>query len=276
MAEVDNMKKSFDKEDWIAKKAEDKRAVFELLETATESLSQPENLIKYLDVQSRFDRYSVSNALLVANQMPDATKLGDISYWNSQDVYINKGEKAISIIEPEEYTKTDGTKGTAYNAKKLFDISQTDCKPRIHREKHFDKKALIKILHENSKCRVIVANNLPENVVAQYDRNNNCISVQKGAEPDEVFRAINREIAFVQLDKKDIPENIKAFSATCVSYILSRKFNIEPPEIKVNSDVFADKENKEIRSLLKNVRDMANDTSAVIEKALSNRDRDAR
>lgn len=31
----------------------------------------------YLDVQARFDRYSVSNAVLIAAQCPEATRLAD-------------------------------------------------------------------------------------------------------------------------------------------------------------------------------------------------------
>ena len=40
----------------------------------------------YLDVQARFDRYSVSNAILIAAQKPDATKLADFDTWKASGV----------------------------------------------------------------------------------------------------------------------------------------------------------------------------------------------
>ena len=50
---------------------------------------------------------------------------------------IQKGAKSISILEPVEYAKKDGTTGISYNVKKVFDVSQTngkktactDCQP---------------------------------------------------------------------------------------------------------------------------------------------------
>ena len=56
----------FDKEAWVQKKQEQREAVYTLIdETATAVAGDGSIFQKYLDVQSRFDRYSVSNALLI-------------------------------------------------------------------------------------------------------------------------------------------------------------------------------------------------------------------
>ena len=39
---------------------------------------------------------------------------------------ITKGAKSISILEPVEYTRADGSPGISYNVKKVFDVTQTN------------------------------------------------------------------------------------------------------------------------------------------------------
>ena len=68
---------SFNKEEWAAKKQQERTDAFELLDTATkEAVENCETFRDYLLVQSRFGRYSVSNALLIAYQNNEATLAG--------------------------------------------------------------------------------------------------------------------------------------------------------------------------------------------------------
>ena len=67
-------------------------------------LSDGEAFRDYLKVQGRFDRYSVTNAVLVSAQMPNATKLKDYRKWRSERVYVYKGANKVVILEPgKEY-----------------------------------------------------------------------------------------------------------------------------------------------------------------------------
>ena len=63
----------------------------------------------FLDTQARLDRYSAANALLIYTQYPQATQLKDFNDWAEEKVSISKGAKSISILEPVEYAKNDGT-----------------------------------------------------------------------------------------------------------------------------------------------------------------------
>ena len=66
----------FDKNEWMEKKQLEREEAYHLLDTATEEITQDaEKFRDYLNTQARFDRYSVSNALLIAYQHPDATIL---------------------------------------------------------------------------------------------------------------------------------------------------------------------------------------------------------
>ena len=89
-------------------------------DTATAIVQDGEKFRGFLDTQARLDRYSAANALLIYNQYPKATQLKDFGDWAEEKVSINKGAKSISILEPVEYTKADGTPGVSYNVKKAF------------------------------------------------------------------------------------------------------------------------------------------------------------
>lgn len=274
--EKTNESPSFSKEDWVNKKIEDRSKAYEMLETATVELSSPEKLAQYLDVQSRFNRYSVSNALLVAFQKPEATRLGDAAFWNNQGAFIQKGEKAVTILEPEEYTKKTGEKGISYVAKKLFDISQTNAKPKHYKNRSVSDKALVTALCKTIRCDIDISNNLPADVKAQYVPADDKIYIRQGMEGPEIFRSLAQEAAKAIFEKSDMSPDVKSVSAVCVTYILCKRNNIETPDLKSSEKAFEGKDAKDIRAALSKVRDEANNISASIEKTLDAKKRDAR
>ena len=85
-----------------------------------------EKFSAYLRIQARFNRYTVTNAILLLHQFPDAQKLKTFEGWKRDGASVKRGEKSISILEPYSYTKADGRMGKGFRIKKLFDISQTD------------------------------------------------------------------------------------------------------------------------------------------------------
>ena len=83
--------KPFNKEEWAAQKQAQRQEVYELIDaTCSQMMSDGGAFQQYLDVQGRFDRYSVNNAILVSAQMPEATQLRDYSSWKQSRVYVNK------------------------------------------------------------------------------------------------------------------------------------------------------------------------------------------
>ena len=73
-----------------------------------------------------------ANALLIYSQYPQATQLKDFDDWGKDNVKITKGAKSISILEPVEYTRADGSPGISYNVKKVFDVTQTNGRKAPH------------------------------------------------------------------------------------------------------------------------------------------------
>ena len=67
------------------------------LASGTDKVKQSEFFRQYLDVLSRFWKYSYHNQLLIVRQMPDATRVAGFRTWNSLKRRIKKGSKAIRL-----------------------------------------------------------------------------------------------------------------------------------------------------------------------------------
>lgn len=64
------------KEEYAEKMRKEKEAVYQMAdETATGIVASPEKFKAFLDTQSRLDRYSAVNALLIFKQLPEASQL---------------------------------------------------------------------------------------------------------------------------------------------------------------------------------------------------------
>ena len=120
---------------FVAESRENRERCYEMSEQMTREVAGDAGAFqKYLDLQSHFDRYGANNVLLIMAQMPGAERIGDYGYWKEKGAYLKKQERKnpILILEPgKEYEREDGSIGTYYNAKKVYDISQTTMNENI-------------------------------------------------------------------------------------------------------------------------------------------------
>ena len=87
----------FDKTVWAARKQAEREGVYAMIDSYVQDMGREGGLFQaYLDVQARFDLYSVSNAILIAAQCPEATKLADFDSWKASGVYVRHGADAIT------------------------------------------------------------------------------------------------------------------------------------------------------------------------------------
>ena len=83
------------KEEYVEKKKAEKDAIYKLIDdTAKQVVNDPTKFAAFLDTQSKFDRYSATNALLIYAQNPGATQLKDFNDWTKDNVKIKKELKA--------------------------------------------------------------------------------------------------------------------------------------------------------------------------------------
>ena len=79
-----------------------KKMTDEALTALCESLEhgKSDELVQYLNVMSRFPRYSFRNVMLILVQNPEATRVMGYQSWKQVGRYVRKEEKAIRIWAP--------------------------------------------------------------------------------------------------------------------------------------------------------------------------------
>lgn len=220
----------FDKKAWLEQKQADRKEAFDLIDVTADSMgNDPELFQLCLDVMARFDRYSVSNILLLAAQNPNVTRLADFAYWKKEGISVKKGEKSLLLLEPgKEYTKADGKAGVSYNAKRVFDISQTDAEPVAQESQHEMRQLLTALIHTGS-CQAEIREELPDDKIAMYDFEKQRILLLRGTEGNEsLFREYAQELsmAYLSADENALRRDC-AFVAMCSAYVLCRRYGLD-------------------------------------------------
>ncbi len=219
------------KEEYAEKKRAEKDAVYQLAdEAAKEIVSSPEKFKAFLDTQSRLDRYSAVNALLIYKQYPQAVQLKDFDDWSKDNIKITKGAKSISILEPVEYAKRDGTTGISYNVKKVFDVAQTNGKRPPAPTANRDPKALITTMLDSSPVNVEATNDLPyPNMAAFYNNEEQTLYVKRDVgDSVAVAQCVAQELGHAQLsiNSDSYSRSDMGFQAVCIGYMLCKKYGV--------------------------------------------------
>lgn len=263
---------AFDKEAWAAQKQQERENAYALIDKTAGQMVGDGGLFKtYLDVQSRFDRYSVGNAILITAQMPNATRLADFKTWKEGGIYIKKGAAGVTILEPgEEYIRDDGSVKVPYNAKKVFDIFQTNSRQTPTPSVTHDERLLIKALINNAPCRITISDELPENLGAVYQPEDKMILVRRGMYAQDIFRSLSQELAHAHMDKGEYNHSYCAFNAYCVSYILCKRNGVDVGSFSFDRlpSEFSSMETQGIRNELSKIRDVSNEISSDMARVL--------
>lgn len=264
--------KDFNVEEYKAKKRAELDNAYEMLKEETEAVVfDKAELMKYLDTQAKFNMYSVSNALLIAKQNPEAMQLKTFDDWKSKNVMINKGEKGISIIEPTEFAKSDGSKGTGYNVKKLFDVSQTTGMPRDGYFKNLNDRQLLKALVSKSPITIEAVDAIDEEHNAIFDIRNQKVFVKRGLEPDVFFRDVSVELAHAEFaaDNYGYNRSENEYKARIASYMLCKRYGIDTNGIEIElPESYQEMKYKDVRSELNTVRKAMNEINGRMNEAI--------
>ncbi len=228
------MSDTFNKEEWVAKKQKERALAFEIAEKSLSKIKENSDYLKkYLDVQGRFDRYSVTNAILIMAQKPNAAKLRDYNGWRKKGVYIDRIKEKVIILEPsKEYISDDGSKAVGYNTKTLYDISDTNITESKPKEKYTMRK-LISSMTDASPCEFVSSDNI--SVPAFYDNKNKVILVNKGLSGEQLFFNMVKEAAVSIYDTRfDTDRNKSHFYSGCTAYMICKKYGVDTKDIIVD------------------------------------------
>ena len=253
------MENDFDREKFKEKKRAELEALYDAVNEETLMIAEdPEKFSAYLRVQARFDRYTVTNAILLLHQFPDAQKLKTFEGWKRDGAFVGRGEKSISILEPSSYTKEDGSTGKGFRVKKLFDISQTDL--RVSPSTFFygvSSRSLLRALLEASLVETEAAYDLDYEQGAVFDPEKQKVYIRRKLEPDDFFRAAADSIAEAQLTEQggsSSQEELRS-KAEAAAFMLCVKYGIDLGSIRVKMpEAAAHMEIKDIKAELSEIR----------------------
>ena len=264
----------FDKEAWAEKKQAERQSVYDLADTtAVEVSADGSKFQSYLDVQTRFSRYSATNVLLILAQKPEATQLKDFNGWKEAGASIKRQQKGISILEPgEEYERADGSIGTSYNVKRVFDISQATARAKVQPAISVDDRLLLKALISRSPVPMQTVDDLPNHMGALYDHDQQVIFVRRGMDAADIFRSVSKELAHAEIAgmEKDYTREGAAFAAYSVSYMLCKEYGMDTGGYDFSRlpDGFRESDAQGVRATLSEIRDAAANISGRMTRAL--------
>lgn len=226
------------KEEYAEKKRAEKEKVYQMIDDAArEIVSDPEKFKNFLDTQSRMDRYSAANALLIYSQYPQATQLKDFDDWGKDNVKITKGAKSISILEPVEYTRADGSPGISYNVKKVFDVTQTNGRKAPAVSANRDPKALITTMLDVSPVEVAATDELPyPNMAAFYNNEKQTLYVKRNVgDSVAVAQCVAQELGHAQLsiNSESYSRRDMGFQAVCIGYMICKKYGVDTQNLQL-------------------------------------------
>lgn len=263
---------------FVAESKENRQKCYQMADDmALKIAKDPEYFKLYLDMQGTFPRYSVNNVLLLAEQFPEARKVGELRYWREQNVYIKKQEFShpLLILEPgDEYRREDGSVGTYYNAKKVYDVSQTTNGRHKEAGALYDINTLCMALASNSPAQFksLAPEQMPEGYAVMYDDNSNKIYMRNGLDDGtKVFQLTSMEIAhaFMAQNNPSYDRNECHLYAYAASYMLCKQYGV--PTNGYEFDVTpqtSGKDPQQIKKELMNIKAVAEEISNRMEPSL--------
>lgn len=259
----------------FAKQMNDRRNhLYELAEFQTkEVVSSPQKYQQFLNLMARLD-YTVTNTLLVMAQNPHAVMLKDSSHWRENKLYIKKGEKGIQILEPSgEYQREDGSFGTNYNPKYVFDASQINTKEILYTEPQMDIENMIAGLTYDSPVALVKLDSFDGGEPVFYSPEAKSIYYASGLSAQQLIQGLAREYCHVEFDKQYTNYNREdhQFFIESSAYILCQKYGIPVNDtsfMNQASHYFAGMETKDIKQELGYIKNLCEDVSERIDRGI--------
>ena len=261
----------FNKEEWATQKQEQRKAAYELIDTTCEKMMADGGAFQqYLDVQGHFDRYSVNNAILVSAQMPEATQLKDYGSWKQSRAYMDKDAQKITILEPgKEYEREDGSKAVGYNAKVVYDISQTSAKDRQQPQEQKTMRELVSAMIDASPVSFVPVDDLE--LPAFYDSAQQTIFIKTGLNEEQLFVSMAKEVSAAVFDfKHKESRDASEFKSFCVAYMVSSRYGVDTKGFRFDNipKEFAGMETQEFKGQLGSMRDVLGEIQSDMYKSL--------
>lgn len=267
--------KEFDKDAWAQAKKEQKESAYAMVDEQLITLtSSPASFLQYLQTQAHFSQYTVTNALLIMVQKPEATQIADSSKWREGKHYIKKGEKGFTILEPDkEYQREDGSMGMGYNPKAMFDVSQVKNPPKMQKPS-ISKESLVYAMTYQSPVEIkILENEVREGNKVNYSVSDKTIYVSPGLDADTLLPELAKAYCYAQehISNPEMQENSNYMGAESATYMLCQKYGIPTNDTRFAEQVtgyFEGMDAQDIKADLSYIKGISDEVSGRMEKGL--------
>ncbi len=223
----------------------------ELLETLTEgvaALTTSERWTQYLEVQSRFPRYSSNNVLLILAQRPDATRVAGYRAWQALGHQVLAKESALRIFAPMKYRRDDPPDGglaqeiRGFKLVPVFDVSQTegpelpDIVSKLHGHAPEGLFAKLTDFADGIGFRVVRPWSLVSGANGDTDHAAGLIRVATNNDGAQQVKTLAHEIGHALLHDPeitstgDLARGLKELEAESVAYVICRALGMETGE----------------------------------------------
>ena len=167
----------FSKEEYAAMKKAEREQLWERIDTLTaDVLKDAESLHGFLDFAAQCSPERIENLLLFHADAPEATWMKTFDEWKEAERGVRSGAVGYTALIGQDYTREDGTVASGYYVGKKFDVSQTRGR-QPDKAPVYAADELVTAFFENSPVRIIVSEELPDGVQAQYVAKNRAIFV---------------------------------------------------------------------------------------------------
>ena len=238
---------------------------------------------RWLDSLAKFHDYSLNNTMLIAMQMPEATRVASYRSWRRDfDRHVKKGERGIEILVPmvvksrsedEEVPQDDeGTterkRLVGFRVGHVFDVSQTEGEPLPEIASHvsadvsgFD--SLMDAIRAVSAYPIEVVDGLPPETNGLFSRRMGYIAVRRGMPQGQTVKTALHELAHSVMhdaDAKELPDrSMREVQAESVAYAVSAALGLDTSGYSFGyvASWAVGKTDEEMRACMQAVRDAA-------------------
>ncbi|MDU4735447.1 MAG: hypothetical protein E6X95_14760 [Thomasclavelia ramosa] len=261
------------KEEFIEKIKQQKNSLYEMSEVhAMKVISEPSSYIHYLSMLAQLD-YTVANTLLVMAQKPDAMMLKDSEHWRKDKHYIKKGEKGIQILEPQgEYERPDGSVGTNYAVKYVFDVSQINSKIKVN-QPFMSTENIFTGLTYNAPVHLLNDDSFVSHHNVLYSPAEKTIFYRSHLSENELVEGMIREFCYAEFDQQytNFDRQRDRFIVESSAYILCSKLGVKVSNMEFANEVsqyFSGMDARKVKEELTNIKDLSKDVYSRIERGI--------
>lgn len=246
-----NYNKPYNKNNNWKEQNQKRNEAYKKIDDMSFKISKGGNLFtQYLNILSRFEKYSVGNCMLILETEPNAIQIKEKQDWIDRGYELIQDAKSMTILEPN---KANGK--TYYNPKEEYDISQTNAP--IPEEREYTDKDILLALFKDCKAKREVVDVLPNGEKgAEYVEDENKLYMCRGLKSDYLLKTVIQEIARMEMQGME-NEEMKEFKTYCISYMICKKYGLEISQFDFSNlpnELSSKEKGKDIRIELDDIR----------------------